>query len=223
MDIKQQKLNAQNGMFTTCVVILVYSIRVYGLYMSTFHKRLSIFHMSSRVNFHQCIPQQCTWHAICSYTNMLTSLLFRVLKLSNYRDRTTHHSIVHLCMSNTMYHSLEKIRREKIFVGRHVRRKLNTQTFLPQRIRLIYNGLQPTKMKIFYHRIFSHEYFQPLIFPKLWYCFQIGISFSVKIVEGAQCQPWLQGYSQPKFIAWAHLHTKNLCSNFTSLYYSHYS
>ena len=24
-------------------------------------------------------------------------------------------------------------------------------------------------MKMFYHRFFSHEYFQPLTFPKLWY------------------------------------------------------
>ena len=41
--------------------------------------------------------------------------------------------------------------------------------FLPQRNRVVYNGLQPAKMKIFYHGIFSHEYFQLLIFPKLRY------------------------------------------------------
>ena len=45
----------------------------------------------------------------------------------------------------------------------------HTKLFLPQRNRAVYNGLQPAKTKIFYHRFFSHEHFQPLIFPKLQY------------------------------------------------------
>ena len=34
---------------------------------------------------------------------------------------------------------------------------------------------QPTKTKIFYHEFLSHEYIQPLIFPKLWYFMDTGV------------------------------------------------
>ena len=49
----------------------------------------------------------------------------------------------------------------------------HTKFFLPQRNITVYNGLQPAKMKISYHRFFSHEYFQPLIFSN--YGITIGI------------------------------------------------
>ena len=45
-----QELNVRNGRFTTGVLILVYSMRVYALYMSALHE--SIFRTSSRVILH---------------------------------------------------------------------------------------------------------------------------------------------------------------------------
>ena len=54
--------------------------------------------------------------------------------------------------------------------------------FLPQRNRAVYNGLYSLlrEMKIFYHGLLSHEYLQPLIFPKLRYVTKITWQFTIR-------------------------------------------
>ena len=68
--------------------------------------------------------------------------------------------------------------------------------FLPQRNRAVYNGLQPTKTKIFYHGFFSHEYFQPLTFPKLRY-------ITESVLPDSECE-FHQGQSCTDMIFVAH-------------------
>ena len=66
------------------------------------------------------------------------------------------------------YRSLGKIRHEKIFVGYQVRRKLNTRNFSYHKEIEQFIMVCSLLRQNFLHRYFSHEYFQPLIFPKLW-------------------------------------------------------
>ena len=67
------------------------------------------------------------------------------------------------------YHSLGKIQREKIFIRPQVRQKLNTQKVsYHNEIERFIMVCSLLRQKLFTTH-FSHEHFQPLIFPKLWY------------------------------------------------------
>ena len=95
---------------------------------------------------------------------MLPAFTLYTLDLQKYSHTYTNSYLLHC-----IYCSLGKIWCEKIFVGCQVRRKLNTRKVsyhkeIEQFI-MVFSLLR----RIFYHGFLSHEYFQPLIFPKLRY------------------------------------------------------
>ena len=82
---------------------------------------------------------------IASLASAYAVMRFPVANNRSDHDDEHHNyfNIIYIAKKQTLYiyRSLGKIRREKIFVGCHVRRKLNTKILLPQRNRVVYNGL----------------------------------------------------------------------------------
>ena len=188
---------------------------------------MELLNISRVINFysqfwcaHMCIFfEQCMCmheYTLYEYTEHCTSRVHL-----HTRDTSRVHFVIHLtCTLGIGTHSRQQKSLRTHNTPQCNLRMLHIVTNFPRacsQYNVQYSRTTETVLCIIVQCIYVHV-IRCITIDYYYLCFHTGVSFSGKIVDVMQGWPQLQGCSQPEFIAWVHLHAKNLCSYFTSLF-----